>query len=323
MMQQPLQPVADGHVYVSLEHLMMFEHRARGLSFIARQPVSSVLSGTRASRLRGRGLSFDELRHYSPGDDLRHLDWRASLRLGKPFIRTFTEERDRPTLLLVDQRMSMFFGSRMNLKSVTAAEVAALAAWIAFQAGDRVGGVVFDDQGIETIRPLRSRARVEALCSMIVRANQALNATRPDVAEGLIFDRVLRNCLNSAGHDHLICIISDFAGVTEHTLPLLRQLRAHNDVLALQVVDPMATALPERGKVTVTQGELQIDLNVEQRQVTRPLGAFLSGRLDDVATLMKRSQIPLMLFDTAQDTVAQLRQALGRGQPSRSVGARP
>jgi uncharacterized protein (DUF58 family) len=245
------------------------------------------------------------------------------LRFGKPFIRTFTEERDRPTLLLVDQRMSMFFGSRMNLKSVTAAEVAALAAWIAFQAGDRVGGMVFDDQRIETVRPLRSRSRVEALCSAIVRFNQALNATRPEEAEGVIFDRLLRHCLNNAAHDHLICIISDFADITEQTLPLLRELRAHNDVLALQVFDPLATALPERGNVTVTQGELQIDLNVEQRNVNRPLGAFLTGRLDDVATLMKRSQIPLMMFNTGEDTVAQLRQALGRGQVPRQAGVRP
>lgn len=323
MMQQTLQQVADEHVYVSLDHLMMFEQRARGLSFLARQPVSSVLSGTRASRLRGRGLSFDELRHYSPGDDLRHLDWRASLRLGKPFVRTFTEERDRPTLLVVDQRMSMFFGSRVNLKSVTAAEVAALAGWIAFQAGDRVGGLIFDDRHIETVGPLRSRSRVEALCSKVVRFNQSLSATRPDVAEGVIFDKVLRHCLNIARHDHLICIISDFADVTEQTLPLLRELRAHNDVLALQVFDPLATSLPQRGNVTVTQGQLQIDLNTEHRSVARPLGAFLSGRLDDVAALMKRSQIPLMMFNTGEDTLAQLRQALGRGQAPRRPGARP
>jgi hypothetical protein len=73
----------------------------------------------------------------------------------------------------------------------------------------------------------------------------------------------------------------------------------------------------------VTQGELQIDLNVEQRKVNRPLGAFLTGRLDDVATLMKRSQIPLMMFNTGEDTVAQLRQALGRGQVPRQAGVRP
>jgi uncharacterized protein (DUF58 family) len=317
MMQQRSHPVADGHVYVSLDQLMLLEHRARGLSFLARQPVASVLSGTCASRLRGRGLSFDEVRHYSPGDDLRHLDWRASLRLGKPFIRTFTEERDRPTLIVVDQRMSMFFGSRLNLKSVTAAQVAALAAWIAFDAGDRVGGMVFDDQRVEPVRPLRSRSRVQALCSAVVQFNQALGATRLEATDSAVLDRVLRSCLNSAGHDSLVCLISDFSGVTEQTLSLLRQLRAHNDVLALQVFDPLAMALPGRGTITVTQGQRQMDLNVERRQVSRPLSAYLAGRLEEIAQLMKRSQIPLMMFNTAQDTVLQLRQALGRERGAR------
>jgi uncharacterized protein (DUF58 family) len=73
---------------------------------------ASILADGHASRLRGRGLNFDELRRYQPGDDLRHLDWRASLR-------TFTEERDRPALILVDQRMAMFFGSRRCCTTAT------------------------------------------------------------------------------------------------------------------------------------------------------------------------------------------------------------
>lgn len=305
-------PVADGFVYVSLEQLMRLEHRVRGLSFVSRQPLSSVLSGNHAARLRGRGLSFDELRQYSPGDDLRHLDWRASLRYGKPFVRGCTEERDRPTLLLVDQRMSMYFGSQRCFKSVTAAELGAIGAWMALHAGDRVGGIVFDDLSIDYIRPLRSRSRVEALCAAIVRHNQALHATRAEDEEQGQLDRVLRQCLAVSGHDSLIVIISDFAGVSERTLQLLRQLSAHNDVLALQVYDPIALRLPDRGRVTVTQGELQIELEVERRQVHRPLGEFLAGRLRDVATLLRRSQVPLMMFDTGQDSLEQLRGELGR-----------
>lgn len=305
-------PVADGFVYASLEQLMLLEHRVRGLSFLSRQPLASVLSGAHAARLRGRGLSFDELRQYNPGDDLRHLDWRASLRYGKPFVRSYTEERDRPTLLLVDQRMSMYFGSQRNFKSVTAAELGAISAWMAFHAGDRVGGIVFDDQGSEYVRPLRSRARVEALCSAIVRRNHGLHATRTDDEAPGQLDRVLRECLGIAGHDSLIVIISDFAGVTTQTLQLLRQLSVHNDVLALQVFDPIALRLPDRGRVTVTQGELQVELEVERRQVHRPLGEFLSGRLKDVATLLRRSQVPLMMFSTGRDSLDQLRGELGR-----------
>lgn len=125
----------EGLVYVSLAQLMALEFKARDLSFLARQPQGSILAGNHASRLRGRGLNFDELRRYQPGDDLRHLDWRASLRTGKPVVRTFTEERDRPALIVVDQRMSMFFGSQRSFKSAVAAELAALAAWMVFMPG--------------------------------------------------------------------------------------------------------------------------------------------------------------------------------------------
>jgi len=304
----------DGLVYVSLAHLMALEFKARDLSFLARQPRASILAGNHASRLRGRGLNFDELRRYQPGDDLRHLDWRASLRTGKPVVRTFTEERDRPALILVDQRMSMFFGSQRSFKSALAAELGALAAWMVFSAGDRVGGLVFNDQRIDRIAPLRSRKRIEALCSRIAEQNQTLNANNPDAEDDDQLDKVLQQCLALAGHDHLICIVSDFAGAGPRTLQLLRQLSAHNDVIAMQVYDPLALNLPNNGRLLVTQGQLQVELAVEKRQVRQPLGDFLSGRLKDVASLLRRSQVPLMMFSTASDAQAQLRAELGRAQ---------
>lgn len=304
--------MADGLVYVSLAQLMALEFQARGLSFTARQPQGSILAGNHASRLRGRGLNFDELRRYQPGDDLRHLDWRASLRTGKPVVRTFTEERDRPALILVDQRMSMFFGSQRSFKSAVAAELGALAAWMVFSAGDRVGGLVFNDSRIDSIAPLRSRKRVEALCSRIAEQNQALNAGNPDAEDQGQLDNVLQRCLALAGHDHLICIVSDFAGAGERTLQLMRQLAAHNDVIALQVYDPIAMTLPSRGRLRVTQGQLQVELAVDRRQVRQPLGDFLSGRLKDVAMLLRRSQVPLMMFSTGEEVLKQLRAELGK-----------
>lgn len=302
----------EGLVYVSLAQLMALEFKARDLSFLARQPQGSILAGNHASRLRGRGLNFDELRRYQPGDDLRHLDWRASLRTGKPVVRTFTEERDRPALIVVDQRMSMFFGSQRSFKSALAAELAALAAWMVFNAGDRVGGLVFNDQRIDSIAPLRSRKRVEALLSRVAQQNQALNAANPDAEDEDQLDKALQRCLALAGHDHLICIVSDFAGAGERTLQLMRQLRAHNDVIALQVYDPLALKLPSDGRLLVTQGQLQVELAVEKRSVHQPLGDYLGGRLKDVATLLRRSRVPLMMFSTAEEAHAQLRAELGK-----------
>ncbi|MGY2361012.1 DUF58 domain-containing protein [Pseudomonas azotoformans] len=303
---------ADGFVYVSLAQLMALQFQARDLSFVARQPQGSILAGNHASRLRGRGLNFDELRRYQPGDDLRHLDWRASLRTGKPVVRTFTEERDRPALIVVDQRMSMFFGSVRSFKSAIAAELGALAAWMVFNAGDRVGGLVFNDQRVDSVAPLRSRKRVEALCSCIAQQNAALTARNPDHEGDGQLDKVLQQCLAVAGHDHLICLVSDFAGAGPRTLQLMQQLSAHNDVIAFQVYDPLALNVPSRGQLRVTQGQLQVELAVDQRQVRQPLGDFLGGRLKDVATLLRRSQVPLLMISTALPAADQLRSELGK-----------
>ncbi|MGE8589348.1 MAG: DUF58 domain-containing protein, partial [Alcaligenes sp.] len=247
---------SDADVHVRIQDLMALEPAARGLRFTSRQPINSILAGQHGSRLRGRGLDFEELRRYLPGDDLRQLDWRASQRLGKPYIRTYSEERDRPLLVLVDQRMSMHFGSVRSFKSVVAARVAALSSWMGYLAGDRVGGLVFSDDGIEQVRPLRSRERIQALFAAIVRRNQALRADAPDVDATGRLNQALQGALAHAPHDNLICLISDFAGADDQTLRLLRTLAAHNDVIATLVYDPLAVHIPLQGRLVVTQGEL-------------------------------------------------------------------
>src|SRR4051794_15553222 len=165
-------------VYVSLDDLLALEYRGRKVSFLPQQPVRSLLSGRFASRMRGRGLNFEEIRDYRPGDDVRSIDWKVTARLQQPHVRVFNEERDRQGLLVVDQRLSNFFGSRFAMKSVTAAQAAAVAAWRILAAGDRVGGVVFNDTDIAEVRPQRSRRNVLALLGHIVTQNQALGVGR-------------------------------------------------------------------------------------------------------------------------------------------------
>ena len=122
----------------------------------ARQPIQSLLAGRHASRLRGRGLNFEEIRRYHPGDDVRQIDWKVTARTRKAHSRVYTEERERPNLLVVDQRVTMFFGSQVRMKSVVAAEAAALAAWRAVGVKDRltfVAGSFFEKvpSGADTI----------------------------------------------------------------------------------------------------------------------------------------------------------------------------
>ncbi|MGB5744531.1 MAG: DUF58 domain-containing protein, partial [Sedimenticolaceae bacterium] len=88
-------PHRDPRVYADLDELVRLQFEAQGFSFLPRQPLHSVLHGRHASRLRGRGLNFEELRGYLPGDDIRNVDWRATARAGEPQVRVYTEERDR------------------------------------------------------------------------------------------------------------------------------------------------------------------------------------------------------------------------------------
>ena len=110
-----LPPQQDPRIHVDLAALRRLGNSARALSFLPRQPSRSVLNGRHASRLRGRGLNFEELRNYVQGDDIRTIDWKVTARTGEPHVRVYTEERDRPALLVVDQRMSMFFGSKLYM----------------------------------------------------------------------------------------------------------------------------------------------------------------------------------------------------------------
>ena len=143
-------------IYTNLHALVRLRYTAGGFSYLPQQPVRSLLAGRKRSKLRGRGLDFDELRHYRPGDDIRTMDWRVTNRTGKPHVRVYTEERDRPVIVVVDQRLPMFFGSEYKMKSVIAAEVAAITAWRVLGVGDRIGAIVFNDERLAEARPARS-----------------------------------------------------------------------------------------------------------------------------------------------------------------------
>src|ERR1700745_2535477 len=156
-------------VYVSLDDLLALEYRGRQISFLPKQPVHSLLSGRFASRMRGRGLNFEEIRDYRSGDDVRSIDWKVTARLQKPHVRVFNEERDRQALLVVDQRLSMFFGSRRAMKSVPRARGGG--PWRILGVGDRVGAILFNDSDVVEVRARRSRATVLRILSTIVAQN--------------------------------------------------------------------------------------------------------------------------------------------------------
>jgi uncharacterized protein (DUF58 family) len=296
-------------VSITLDELILLKADAHDFSFLPRQPIHSLLAGRHASRLRGRGLAFEELRHYQPGDDVRTIDWRATARRGSAHVRVYNEERERPVLLLVDQRSPMFFGSRRAMKSVVAAELAALAAWRTLRVGDRVGGIVFNEAELVEIRPKRNQTVALRLLHEVVRFNQALAAdehTHGDVT----LNRVLEAALRRAAHDHLVVLISDLDGADSETQRLATLLAAHNDVLVVLTYDPLGASLVgQPGMIATDRGSRwQIPAGTVFADAFRQVFA---RKLDEWSEIFRALRVPVIPVSTAEPVAEQLRTLFG------------
>ena len=303
----------DG-VYAVLDDLVRLRFKARGFSFLPRQPVHSVLAGQHASRLRGRGLNFEELRAYLPGDDIRTIDWKVTARTREPHVRVYTEERDRAVWLVVDQRISMFFGSRVRMKSVTAAEAAALAAWRVLAAGDRVGGVVFGDDGHDIVTPHRSEQRVMELLGRVVSRNHALDVREATAPNDAAFNDALAAVERQAKHDCLVVLITDGQGADEASRRRMARLAQHNDVLVVFVYDPMEQALGDHGRLAFSDGDGQLEADTSSSRLRRDFRAAFDERVDTLRRVSRRYEVPWLPVHTGAGVAEQVRDLIGRHQ---------
>ena len=297
-------------VHVSLENLVRLQFEARDFSLLPRQPVHSLLSGRHASRLRGRGLTFEELRRYRPGDDIRSIDWRATARLRSAHVRVFSEERDRPVLLVVDQRTTMFFGSARTTKAAVAAEIAAFAAWHTIDRGDRVGMVLFGDDELVEFRPQRSRGNVLRICHELVKMNARLSASNASSGAVSLND-ALRRAGNVALHDHLVILITDYDGDDDVTRRLTTRLAAHNDVLAILVYDPLGIRLPSASPLVATDSQRQFFIP-EGDPFSQHFEEQFQARCDQIRERLDAIRIPILPICTHDPVPEQIQQALGR-----------
>ena len=310
-------PVDAPGVYATLDSLVSLRSAARGFQFLPRQPVHSLLTGRYASRLRGRGLNFEELRAYVPGDDVRTIDWKVTARTQEAHVRVYTEERDRPVLLVVDQRRSMFFGSQRALKSVVAAEVAALAAWRVLEVGDRAGALVFNERDEREVRPHRSERAVHQVLDAILAQNHALSVVSDESRRPERLNEVLARAARQAKHDWLVCVISDFDGADDDTRGLLARMAAHNDVLGVLVHDPLALRMPGRSRYVVGDGRLQVELDLAGGTVRERVGQFAQERITRVLGWSGEIGVPILPIQTSEPTAEQVRRLLGGGAPVR------
>jgi uncharacterized protein (DUF58 family) len=297
-------------IVVSLNDLMKLEHLVSNFSLLPEQPVHSVLSGKHASKLRGRGLDFSEVRKYVFGDDIRNIDWKVTARTKITHTKVFNEEKERPTFMIVDQSTSMFFASEGSMKSVLAAKIAAIGGFKVLKAGDRIGGLVFDDNSFETIGPKRSRKALMHLLELIVTKNQKLVERKKIVQDKDFINRVLFKAKNMITHDYVVVVISDFKNLDEQGKIYLTNIARHNDVIAVMIHDTMETELPAI-KLPFGDGENQVMANGSEEILQKFKEEGITQKEKNIRFLRKYG-IPVMEFNTTDSLISQIKNIFGR-----------
>lgn len=303
----------DAGIRVSLTELIDMRHRVREVPIFSTPHRRSPLVGLHHSKLRGRGVDFDQVRVYQAGDDVRTIDWRVTARTQEPHTKLFHEERERPIYIVVEQSPRLFFGSGRLFKSVLAAQAAALIGWAALSHNDRVGGLVFGSEQQE-IKPRRSKQSLLQLLDRVMHANNRLHAESPLDPEA--FSMALRRTREVLRPGSLSVILCDERTLTDAAEQQLSLLARHVDLLLLPLFDPLDRALPAAGLLRFSEGNARLELDTHDtalRQRYRELG---EGRRARWQRLADRLRVPLMPLDTQHDLVEQLREHLSVRHPS-------
>ena len=297
-----------------LKQLIDLRYRAGELNLFARNKAQSQLAGSVKTHFRGRGIDFEEIRHYQAGDDIRSIDWRVTARTGEAHTKLYQEERERPVLVVVDQRQSMIFGTQCCFKSVQAAEMASLLCWAALGQNDRVGGLVFNDQQHQEIRPARSKSSVLQLLSAIHKFNtneytDKTNNTIDNTIDSTInnnaqnINEVVKELRRIAKPGSALFIISDFIGLNDDGIKQLHLLKKHCDVNAIFISDPMEKQLPTHGGCQFTDGKQRHWFDTSNQQLITAFKQRFTDRVTHLTQQLAAHGIPTITASTHEDAL--------------------
>ncbi|MFK7732176.1 MAG: DUF58 domain-containing protein [Pseudomonadales bacterium] len=305
---------ADSRLHTSLHDLIALRTHAHGFSLNPASVIKNQFIGRHASKHRGRGLNFEELAHYQHGDDIRTMDWKVTNRTGRPHVRVFTEERERPLMLACDQRLNMLFGSQHKIKSVVASEVLALLAWRQLALSDAIATLLFNDEDIFESRPHRSQQMLLKDLGVLVELNKALLSGeqmpslqgREKIGLSLVLDRLLRLC----PRNYIVVLISDFHDFDKHTNQQIKSLALNNDVFVALVADPVEWELPVGKQIVASNGRQQLSIDTDDTALTEPFKQHQQQRIERIRTDLNRAGALLMELDTVTESYQQLRRSI-------------
>lgn len=295
----------SGGAYTDIDSLLRLRFAAQELS-LSQSSSRASMSGSSRTRFRGRGMEFEEVRVYQAGDDIRSIDWRVTARTQIPHTKLFTEERERPTFVVTDQRANLFFGSQRCFKSVLCAHLATVIAWTALANSDRVGGLVFGNREQKDIRPRRSKHAVLELIHQLHEFNHALQSPLIQERKVSLFD-MLEDSRRLAKPGSAVFVVSDFQDFDTQCEEQLFLLARHTDVTLLHVFDPLEQVLPSSGTLTISNGQERTQIVAGDRTLRQNYQQRYQNRFEQLNQCCRQLKIALHSFSTHEDELVQLR----------------
>jgi uncharacterized protein (DUF58 family) len=292
-------------IFLTLENLLKFEWFSSVVNLgTGKQKSNSILSGRYASRLRGRGLDFEEARPYIIGDDIRNIDWNVTAKTGRTHTKVFTEEKEKPAFIFVDQSPTMGFGSKNKTKAVIAGELASIIAHKIKKGGDRVGGMVYTGDNYELITPKRDSRNIIYFLQKIVDANQSIYKHKEVDFEKSLTE-VIAKINNVVTHDFVVFIISDFHRYSDTVLQYLSELSLHNDLVLIKVFDELEERMPSE-QLVVTNKTHQINLNGNNNKLKEKLETSFESNYKNFKSELEKYKINIFKVNTTDPIEEQL-----------------
>ena len=282
--------------------------KVRQIEIRTRRLVDSSMGGEYHSVFKGRGMDFDEVREYVPGDEVRTIDWNVTARSGRPFVKKFTEERELTILLLVDVSASGNFGSTSQSKREMAAELASVLAFSAINNSDKVGLILFSDQIEQYIPPKKGRRHVLRVVREILYFEPQHRGT--DIVQALDFaNRVLQRRA-------VTFLISDFQTTGDQSRALatlqkaIRLTRTRHDLVALHIQDRREHELPDVGLLAIEDaetGEL-LELSTSNPKVRARFAELSRRNVESLRRMLNAESVDSLELETGTSYVPPLMQ---------------
>lgn len=270
----------------------------------------ALRSGLHLSRVRGRGMDFSEVRNYQAGDEIRHMEWRVTARTGKPHVKLYQEERERPTVILADFNPSMIFGTRIAFKSVVAARLASLLAWTVIKQGDRVGGFFFSATDHSEFIPRGRESGVLPLLASL--SHYTTQSETQKTAKPRVLSDALVRLRRVIRPGSILVLISDFYSMDAECEKHLTRLRANNDILAYHISDRIELAVPKPQHYAMTDGAEQLILDTRSSAISTAYEQYCTQRVQQLQDQFKRLHIQYVQATAETDIPRLVRQTFPR-----------